>query len=145
VGRDPGTVVLEVADADRFSNLGQLAARIDTYRRAGFKIGIDDAGRAGIGVDTLYAVRPDVIKIDAGVSNRYNDTEARALIFECIALAEQIGADVVAEGIEKLSVAAELTRLGITRGQGFLFGRPDAVAAPARELGGEPVLRVLVG
>ena len=145
VGRDPGTVVLEVADADRFSNLGQLAARIDTYRRAGFRIGIDDTGRAGIGVDTLYAVRPDVIKIDAGVSNRFNDEDARRLIFECIALAEQIGAEVVAEGIEKLSVAAELTRLGITRGQGFLFGRPDTVAAPARELGGEPVLRVLVG
>ena len=145
VGRDPASVVLEVADADRFNNLGQLASRIDQYRRAGFRIGIDDAGRAGIGVDTLYAVRPDVIKIDASVSNRFNDDDARALIFECIALAEQIGAEVVAEGIEKLSVAAELTRLGITRGQGFLFGRPDTVAAPTRELEGEPVLRVLVG
>ena len=47
IGRPPANVVLEIADADRFSNLGQLSARVDAYRRAGFKIGIDDTGRPG--------------------------------------------------------------------------------------------------
>jgi diguanylate cyclase (GGDEF)-like protein len=144
IGRPPVNVVLEIADAGRFTNLGQLAARIDVYRRAGFKIGIDDTGRPGIGLDLLYATRPDVIKIDSTVTNRCFDGEARALIFECIALAEQIHADVVAEGIEKLSVAAELIRLGVTRAQGFLFGRPETVSGPTRELEGEPaVLRAI--
>ena len=144
IGRPPANVVLEIADADRFTNLGQLSARVDVYRRAGFKIGIDDTGRPGVGLDLLYATRPEVIKIDAGVTNRCFDGEARALIFECIALAEQINADVVAEGIEKLSVAAELIRLGVTRAQGFLFGRPETVSAPSRELEGEPaVLRAI--
>ena len=140
IGRPPANVVLEIADADRFTNLGQLSARVDVYRRAGFKIGIDDTGRPGVGLDLLYATRPEVIKIDAGVTNRCFDGEARALIFECIALAEQINADVVAEGIEKLSVAAELIRLGVTRAQGFLFGRPETVSAPSRELEGEPAV-----
>ena len=144
IGRPPASVVLEIADADRFTNLGQLSARVDVYRRAGFKIGIDDTGRPGVGLDLLYATRPEVIKIDAAVTNRCFDGEARALIFECIALAEQINADVVAEGIEKLSVAAELIRLGVTRAQGFLFGRPETVSAPSRELEGEPaVLRAI--
>jgi len=144
IGRPPANVVLEIADADRFTNLGQLSARVDVYRRAGFKIGIDDTGRPGVGIDLLYAARPDVIKIDADITNRCFDGEARALIFECIALAEQINADVVAEGIEKLSVAAELIRLGVTRAQGFLFGRPETVSAPSRELDGEPaVLRAI--
>ncbi len=144
IGRPPANVVLEIADASRFTNLGQLSARIDVYRRAGFKIGIDDTGRPGIGLDLLYATRPDVIKIDAGVTNRCFEGEARALIFECIALAEQINADVVAEGIEKLSVAAELIRLGVNRAQGFLFGRPETVRGPIREIEGEPaVLRAI--
>ncbi|MGO8685643.1 MAG: EAL domain-containing protein [Candidatus Dormibacteria bacterium] len=140
IGRPPANVVLEIADADRFTNLGQLTARIDVYRRAGFKIGIDDTGRPGVGVDLLYATRPDVIKIDAGVVERCFDAEPRALIYECIALAEQIGADVVAEGIEQLSVAAELMRLGVNRAQGFLFGRPESVTPPSRELEGEPAV-----
>jgi diguanylate cyclase (GGDEF)-like protein len=144
IGRPPANVVLEITDADRFSNLGQLAARIDVYRRAGFKIGIDDTGRPGVGIDLLYATRPDVIKIASSITNRCFESEARALIYECIALAEQTNADVVAEGIEKLSVAAELIRLGVTRAQGFLFGRPDTVTAPSRDLEGEPaVLRAI--
>jgi EAL domain-containing protein (putative c-di-GMP-specific phosphodiesterase class I) len=144
IGRPPANVVLEIADAGRFTNLGQLSARIDVYRRAGFKIGIDDTGRPGIGLDLLYATRPDVIKIDASVTNHCFEGEARALIFECIALAEQINADVVAEGIEKLSVAAELIRLGVNRAQGFLFGRPETVRGPIREIEGEPaVLRAI--
>jgi diguanylate cyclase (GGDEF)-like protein len=140
IGRPPANVVLEIADADRFTNLGQLTARIDVYRRAGFKIGIDDTGRPGVGVDLLYATRPDVIKIDAGITNRCFEEDARALIYECIALGEQIGADVVAEGIEKLSVAAELIRLGVNLAQGFLFGKPESVTAPSRELEGEPAV-----
>ena len=144
IGRPPANVVLEIADADRFTNLGQLSARVDVYRRAGFKIGIDDTGRPGIGVDLLYATRPEVIKIDAGVTNHCREVEARALIFECIALAEQIGADVVAEGIEQLDVAAELMKLGINRAQGFLFGKPETITGPSRELEGEPaVLRAI--
>jgi diguanylate cyclase (GGDEF)-like protein len=140
IGRPPANVVLEIADADRFTNLGQLAARVDVYRRAGFKIGIDDTGRPGIGLDLLYATRPDVIKIDASVTNRCFEVEARSLIFECIALAEQINADVVAEGIERLSIAAELIRLGVNRAQGFLFGKPESVTPPSRELEGEPAV-----
>jgi EAL domain-containing protein (putative c-di-GMP-specific phosphodiesterase class I) len=35
IGRPPANVVLEIADADRFSNLGQLSARVDVYRRRG--------------------------------------------------------------------------------------------------------------
>ena len=140
IGRPPANVVLEIADAGRFTNLGQLAARVDVYRRAGFKIGIDDTGLPGIGVDLLYATRPDVIKIDASVTNRCFEVEARALIYECIALAEQINADVVAEGIERLSVAAELIRLGINRAQGFLFGKPESITPPSRELEGEPAV-----
>jgi diguanylate cyclase (GGDEF)-like protein len=144
IGRPPANVVLEIADADRFTNLGQLSARVDVYRRAGFKIGIDDTGRPGIGVDLLYATRPEVIKIDASVTNRCQEVEARALIYECIALAEQIGADVVAEGIEQMSVAAELMQLGVNRAQGFLFGKPESITGPSRELEGEPaVLRAI--
>jgi len=138
IGRPPANVVLEIADAGRFTNLGQLSARVDVYRRAGFKIGIDDAGRPGIGVDLLYATRPEIIKIDASVTNRCEEVGARSLIFECIALAEQIGADVVAEGIEQLSVATELMKLGVNRAQGFLFGKPESLTGPNRELEGEP-------
>jgi diguanylate cyclase (GGDEF)-like protein len=141
VGRPPSGVILEVTDADRFSNLGQLAARSDVYRRAGFQIAIDDTGRPGIGIGLLHAVRPDVIKIDSSVVSRcQEDDEARRTIFECIALAAQIGATIVAEGVDRSSIADELARLGVGQGQGFLFGRPEAFAPTSRDLEGEPML-----
>ena len=139
-GRQPDRVVLEIVDADRFSNLGQLAARVDAYRRAGFRIAIDDAGRPGIGIGLVYATHPDVIKIDAGIVRRCHEQESRRVIFECIAYAEQIGAAVVAEGIDDLGVAAELTRLGIDRGQGYLFGKPEAFTGTVKELEGAPAM-----
>jgi EAL domain-containing protein (putative c-di-GMP-specific phosphodiesterase class I) len=139
VGRPPGGVVLEVVDADRFTNLGQLSARIDAYRRAGFRIALDDIGRPGVGVELLHAVPPDVVKIDGSVVGRCHQDDARRVIYECIAVAEQIGAEVVGEGIDRLSVAAELARLGVSRGQGFLFGRPQPIEGSIEELSGEPV------
>ncbi len=137
VGRPPSSVILEITDADRFTNLGQLAARSDVYRCAGFQIAIDDTGRPGIGLPLLHAVRPDVIKIDPSIVTRCHEEEARRTIIECIALAADIGATIVAEGADRLSIADELARLGVRQGQGFLFGRPEGFAPKTQELEGE--------
>ena len=37
----------------------------------------DDTGRPGVGIDLLYAARPDVIKIDADITNRCFDGRER--------------------------------------------------------------------
>jgi diguanylate cyclase (GGDEF)-like protein len=140
VGRPPSSVILEVTDADRFTNLGQLAARSDVYRRAGFQIAIDDTGRPGIGLSLLHAVRPDVIKIDSSIVSRCHEEEARRTIVDCITLADQIGATIVAEGVDRSSIAEELARLGVGQGQGFLFGTPERFPAVTRDLGGEALV-----
>jgi predicted signal transduction protein with EAL and GGDEF domain len=55
------------------------------------------------------------------------DAAKRALIRGIVGFAGEAGATVVAEGIETEAEAATLRTLGVTLGQGFLFGRPARI------------------
>jgi EAL domain-containing protein (putative c-di-GMP-specific phosphodiesterase class I) len=53
------------------------------------------------------------------------DEGARSVVKAVTGLAHQLGAVVVAEGVETERLAEEVTALGADLGQGWLFGRPD--------------------
>ncbi|NCG23743.1 MAG: EAL domain-containing protein, partial [Actinobacteria bacterium] len=100
-------------------------------RKMGVKIAVDDFGTGYSSLPSLKRLPLDILKIDraivAGVSVDLDNTDIMRSI---VGLAEILGLDVVAEGIENESQLAELVRLGCHRGQGFHAGRP----APANEI-----------
>ena len=61
------------------------------------------------------------------------DDGARTVLRAITELAHQLGAVVVAEGIETEWLAEEVTRLGVDLGQGWLFGRPVRPEQPVEE------------
>ncbi|WP_420846613.1 EAL domain-containing protein [Nitrincola alkalilacustris] len=65
------------------------------------------------------------IKIDKSfVCQLDNGPYAQAIVKAVIVIAEAIGADVVAEGLELPSQIATVQQLGCTKGQGYYFSRP---------------------
>jgi EAL domain-containing protein (putative c-di-GMP-specific phosphodiesterase class I) len=93
------------------------------------RIAVDDAGAGYAGLQHILSLRPDVIKLDLQLTRNVDSDPARRALSACLVkFADEIGAEVVAEGIETPAELDTLRTLGIRWGQGFYLGRPAPLA-----------------
>ncbi len=132
-------IVLEITEHDIINDYAPLHAAM---RRLGpdVRLAVDDAGAGIANFGHLVNLRPNVLKIDAGLVRGVNaDPSRQALIVGFVHFAAVSGALVLAEGIETAAEQQMVQRLGVTLGQGYHLARParveawdhDAVADPA--------------
>ena len=96
------------------------------------RIAVDDAGAGFAGLQHILEIGPDLVKLDiALVRGVDGDPARRAMIGGMVAFARDTGSTLLAEGIEVEAEAETLRALGVTLGQGFLFGRPVRTEATA--------------
>ena len=77
----------------------------------------------------------DTLKIDRSfISGMYGDPEVLEIVKVIVALAHNLGMEVVAEGIEEQDQMATLKTLGCELGQGYLFSKPADASAMQRFL-----------
>ncbi|WP_375289803.1 EAL domain-containing protein [Qipengyuania sp.] len=108
-----------------FAALRDALARLAPHAR----IAIDDVGAGYAGLRHLVDLRPDLLKLDMGLTRHVHaDPARRALAGAMVQFAEDIGCSLVAEGIENEDERRALADLGVTYGQGYLFGRPFPAA-----------------
>lgn len=121
----PGRVMLELTEHSLVPNYEELDKALADLRAAGVRVAVDDAGAGFAGLQHILNLRPDVIKLDKALTLSIDDDPARrALATSLLAFGSEIGADIVAEGIETEAQLAALRALGIRYGQGHLLGRP---------------------
>ncbi len=122
----PATVV-EVSEKEIVWNYPAFREVLERLRAAGFRFAIDDAGSGYSGLETILQLRPEFIKVaDSIVRNVHQDAIKQEVISSLLSLGRQIGATLVAEGIESEPELRCLASLGIPYGQGFLLGKPAA-------------------
>jgi diguanylate cyclase (GGDEF)-like protein len=91
----------------------------------GVRVALDDFGTGFSSLECLGGWPVDELKLDISlVRPMAGNLSFRAIVRTTIDLAHQLGAKVVAEGVESEAVRSELQALGCDSGQGFLFGRP---------------------
>ncbi|MEU2349245.1 EAL domain-containing protein [Modestobacter sp. NPDC049651] len=102
-----------------------VAADVAALRLMGVRVALDDLGRGWAALPQLARVPVDVVKLDPGFLARIDrDAVVRALCESVVRLADGLGMDVVAEGIESTSQLAAVQAAGCTAAQGFLLARP---------------------
>ena len=141
-GLAPGELVLEITESVLAADRQAMLERLAGLRALGVHLAIDDFGtgysslayRKHLPVDTLKLVKPFVDGLLLGA-------EEAALTNAILRIADLVGLQVVAEGIEHQ--AQELERLGCRFGQGFHFARPRPVRrrGPAGHRAGPPPRR----
>lgn len=133
-------VVLELTEHVGVADYTELLEALDGLRAMGVRLAVDDAGSGFSSLQHILNLRPDIIKLDrALVEGIDSDPARRALAGSLMTFGAEIGAQVVAEGIENQREQTVLRRLGVRYGQGFHLGRPaplplaeDSPAAAAR-------------
>ncbi len=132
-GIAPGQLVFEVVESHAIADRGHLVSVLEHYRSVGWRVALADVGAGWSSLSLLAAVRPEVVKLDKALVQELPDDGARTVLTAVTDLAHQLGAVVVAEGIETERLADEVTALGADLGQGWLFGRPVRPEPPVEE------------
>jgi EAL domain-containing protein (putative c-di-GMP-specific phosphodiesterase class I) len=126
LGLDPSTIVFEVTETEEVRDIKHLKGILSFYRRAGFRVALDDVGAGYASLNTLQSLEPDVIKIDRNlITDVHKDTFRQNIVEHLVSIAKRQGIQVLAEGIEQQVEFDTLKHYGIDFAQGFLFGKPS--------------------
>ncbi|MFN2544685.1 MAG: EAL domain-containing protein [Actinomycetota bacterium] len=118
-------VTLEITEHASVEDYTELNASLRDLRIRGMRLAIDDAGAGFSSMRHILLLRPDVIKLDMSLTRDVDTDESRrSLARAMISFAGDVGADIVAEGIETKDELETLRSLGVGYGQGYLLGRP---------------------
>jgi len=128
-------IVLELTEHTQVDDYGALLDALDRLRGQGMRIAVDDTGAGYASFHHLLRLRPDIIKLDITLTRGIEaDPIRRALAAALVTFATEIGATVIAEGIETADELAALRSIGIPWGQGYHLARPGGLPLPAGRL-----------
>jgi EAL domain-containing protein (putative c-di-GMP-specific phosphodiesterase class I) len=118
-------LVLEITEHAEVENYDHLRSALGSLKRRGARLAIDDAGAGYSSLQHIVQLQPDIIKLDTGLTRSVDTNSARrAMTAALIYFAKETGCQIVAEGIETRGEFRTLESLGVTKGQGYLMGRP---------------------
>ncbi|MEP1597848.1 MAG: bifunctional diguanylate cyclase/phosphodiesterase [Hyphomonas sp.] len=121
-GLPPNRLELEITESMAVSEPEKVARVMRPLRSLGTKLAIDDFGTGHSNLSILTQLPFDVFKIDRQfVSALESDEQAPAIIEMILAMAETLGLNTVAEGVETERQADFLRRRGCSMAQGFLY------------------------
>jgi diguanylate cyclase (GGDEF)-like protein/PAS domain S-box-containing protein len=122
---------LELTESILIDDVNETLKVLDSMRDLGITLAIDDFGTGYSSLSYLKQFPIDVLKIDQSfIRDITNDVSDKAIVSAIIAMAKQLGIDVLAEGVETLEQQLFLQGQGCDYVQGYLYCKP----IPANEL-----------
>jgi len=144
---------IEVSETVVMENPEQIVEGLASLKSVGARLAMDEYGSGYSSVAYLHKLPLDVLKVDRSLVRSANAAGADPVILRSVmAMAQELGLEVVVQGVDRERDAAYLRALGCDYGQGFYFGEPmsekevmnlvNALARAAAKAGGETRRRV---
>ncbi len=136
---EPGGLTLELTESLMLDNTTENIDKMRALRLAGVRLSLDDFGTGQSSLTRLWRLPVDEIKIDQSfvrdIATGTDSNDAVAAIIQAIiTMAESLGLDIIAEGVETEQQYDFLKSSGCHLFQGYLFGKPvpiDELQYPA--------------
>ncbi|HUL94891.1 MAG TPA: EAL domain-containing response regulator [Usitatibacter sp.] len=122
---EPRHLILEVTESAATADVGRELENLSRLRMRGFGLSIDDYGTGYSSMQRLARVPFTELKIDRAFVKRALAQEAsRAMVESSLELAQKLGINAVAEGVETREEWEMLLGLGCSLAQGYLIAPP---------------------
>jgi len=128
---------LEITEGYLIGHPARATAAIAALKAMGLSVALDDFGTGYTSISYLQTYGFSRIKIDRSLAGAVDDGSRKAgvLVAGSVFLANGLDMTVTAEGVETEAQATLLRAAGCQSLQGWLFGRPQPIAALAERLG----------
>lgn len=126
---DPKWLELEVTESV-LADVDRIVSILKEIRKRGIQISIDDFGTGYSSLSYIKELPIDTLKVDQSfVKDIHSNEESKAIAQVILNLANSMGLNVIAEGVELQEHVEELSKGGYILGQGYYFSRPLKVGA----------------
>jgi EAL domain-containing protein (putative c-di-GMP-specific phosphodiesterase class I)/GGDEF domain-containing protein len=128
---EPSRVVIEITERTAIKDYPKFRERLKAFREKGFRFAVDDAGSGYAGLGSIANLEPDFIKLDISLINAIDTNFIKQnLVQTMVRFANDHGAMVIAEGVERAEEFAAVQDLGVHLVQGFFLHRPHSASSP---------------
>ncbi|WP_396837080.1 putative bifunctional diguanylate cyclase/phosphodiesterase [Mycobacterium sp. ITM-2016-00317] len=117
-------LVLEITETEPIVDLDRAAAQIRRLSELGVKVALDDFGAGYNSLTYLHCLPVHIVKLDRSLASGGEPARDLRLYRSVIGLCDDLGLDVIAEGIESHGQCEMVHRAGGRFAQGHLFSRP---------------------
>ena len=133
---DPSRVVIEITERTAIKDYPKFRDRLKAFRERGYRFAVDDAGSGYAGLGSIANLEPDFIKLDISLVSAIDTNFIKQnLVQTMVKFADDHGAKVIAEGVERAEEFKTVQELGVHLVQGFFLHRPQAANAPIVTVG----------
>lgn len=123
---DCSDIVFEATERSAIKDLDTFKASLAHYKEQGFQVAIDDVGSGYSGINRIFEINPQFIKIDMEIIRDVeNDELKRSFVAALSQFAKDSGIALIAEGIETSAQLETVISLKIDYAQGFYLARPS--------------------
>jgi EAL domain-containing protein (putative c-di-GMP-specific phosphodiesterase class I)/DNA-binding NarL/FixJ family response regulator len=127
----PERVVLEITERTAIKDYPKFRERLKTLREKGYRFAVDDAGSGYAGLGSIANLEPDFIKLDISLINAIDTNFIKQNLVETmVKFANDHGAMVIAEGVERAEEFMAVRNLGVHLVQGFFLHKPSSAGIP---------------
>ncbi len=124
-------ITIEITESEIIHDIAGFVAAANEMRATGVQFAIDDFGAGYAGLTLLADFQPDAIKLDRKLISEIHTSGPRQAIVRGVQrTCEDLGIDLIAEGVETEREFHWLAHEGIHLFQGYLFARPSFQQLP---------------
>ena len=126
-GIPPHLIELEVTESIMVDRVDKITYTLTQLKNLGVKISIDDFGTGYSSLSYLKKLPFDKLKIDYSfIKDMTTDADTRTLVKTIVGMTQDLGLEVIAEGVESIEQVEMLMEMGCHYFQGFYFDAPSS-------------------
>jgi diguanylate cyclase (GGDEF)-like protein/PAS domain S-box-containing protein len=133
-GLDPCSLKLEITESVMMERGDHAMSVLEQLSRTGIELSLDDFGTGYSSLSYIHRFPVTTLKIDQSFIKRIGGEQNEEIVRAVVALARNLGMEVVAEGIETGVQLDQLRALNCEKGQGYYFSNPVDVESATRLL-----------
>jgi diguanylate cyclase (GGDEF)-like protein/PAS domain S-box-containing protein len=138
-GLEASGLKLEITESAYIGDVHAAETTLKRMQSIGIEWSIDDFGTGYSSLSCLHRLQADTVKVDRSFVSRIGSADKGSeMVCAIVALARNLGMDVVAEGVETAEQLSEIEALGCEFVQGFYFSRPVDVATADDLIASQP-------